>query len=185
MAHFETEFVVRLVGPEDAPILVPLIRALAEEEGATPPDPDDLEELLVALLTTGFSDFVVAERGPNEDEVVGCIQINYRLSTWAAAPYAYLEDFYLVPAARAQGIGTKLLDYACQRAEGRGCTSMQLDVREANKAAARLYARYGFKVSGSTIWKRSVEPACATEHQAEIEDLVRDLRDSAAQAPGA
>ena len=176
MPTFETAFVVRLIGPEDAPILVPLIRALAAEEGTTPPDPEDLEQILVAMLTTGFSDFVVAERGPNEDEVVGCIQINYRLSTWAAAPYAYFEDFYLVPAARGQGIGTKLLDYACQRAEGKGCTSMQLDVRTANKAAARLYARYGFKMSDSTIWKRTVEPTCEPEQQAEIAELVQHLR---------
>ena len=178
MAQFETAFVVRLVGPEDAPILVPLIQALAAEEGVTPPDPDDLEELLGALLTTGFSDFVVAERGQNEDEVVGCIQINYRLSTWAAAPYAYLEDFYLAPEARGQGIGTKLLDYACQRAEAKGCTSIQLDVREANKGAARLYARYGFKVTGSTIWKRTVQAACEPEHAEEIDDLVKHLRGS-------
>ena len=182
MPHFESQFVVRLVGPEDAPILVPLIRALAEEEGVTPPDPDDLEDILTALLTTGFSDFVVAERGPNEDEVVGCIQINYRLSTWAAAPYAYFEDFYLVPAARGVGIGTKLLDYACQRAEGRGCTSMQLDVRTANKGAIRLYARYGFKMSDSTIWKREVSSQCEPSHQAEVEDLVDHLRGGAPSA---
>ena len=176
MPNFETAFVVRLVEPEDAPILVPLIRALAEEEGAIPPDSESLEAVLVAMLTTGFSDFVVAERGPNEDEVVGCIQINYRLSTWAAAPYAYFEDFYLVPAARGQGIGTKLLDYACQRAEGKGCSAMHLDVRTANKAATRLYARYGFKMSDSTIWKRTVEPTCETEDHGEIVELVQHLR---------
>lgn len=181
MTTFETDFVVRLISsPEDAPILVPLIRALAEAEGAAPPDPQALEDVLVAMLSTGFSDFVVAERGPAEDEVVGCIQINYRLSTWAAAPYAYLEDFYLVPSARGQGIGTKLLDYACQRAEGRGCTSIQLDVRDGNKGAARLYARYGFKVTSSTIWKRELPMACDVHSEDEIQEIASELRTSGA-----
>lgn len=175
MAHFESIFSVRLCHPEDAPLLAPLISALATEEGVTPPEPEALEEIIRAMLTTGFSDFVIAERGPNEDEVVGCIQINYRLSTWAAAPYAYLEDFYLVPEARAQGIGTKLLDYACQRAEGKGCQNVQLDVREANKGAMRLYARYGFKVTNSMIWKRD-KPQCEHDYSAEINELVDHLR---------
>lgn len=179
MPHFETEFVVRLCHPEDAPILVPLIQALAHEEGVTPPDADDLTEVLTAMLTTGFSDFVVAERGPNEDEVVGCIQINYRLSTWSAAPYAYLEDFYLTPDARGQGIGTKLLDYACQRAEGKGCQNIQLDVRTANKGAVRLYARYGFKMTDSVIWKRE-RAECEHETHDDIDELVEHLRGSTA-----
>ncbi len=165
-----------MVHPEDAPLLVPLIRALAEEEGATPPDPEALEELLTALLTTGFSDFVLAQTEMDGGEIMGCIQINYRLSTWAAAPYAYIEDFYLVPQFRGRGVGTKLLDYACQRAEAKGCQFIQLDVREANKAAARLYARYGFKVTGSTIWKRTLESACAVEQPDDIDEVVAHLR---------
>ena len=176
MATFDVHFIVRLAEPVDAALIVPLIQALIEAEGQTAPTSADLEEVVTVMLTTGFSDFVLAEAGLNNGAVLGCIQINYRLSTWAAAPYAYLEDFYLKPEARGKGIGTKLLDYACQRAEGRGCTSVQLDVREGNKAAMRLYARYGFKVTSSTIWRRELQTGCDSEHQTEIEELVDHLR---------
>ena len=154
MAEFETAFVVRLVGPEDAPILVPLIQALAAEEGVTPPDRDDLEELLVALLTTGFSDFVVAERGPNEVEVVGCIQINYRLSTWAAAPYAYLEDFYLAPEARGQGIGTLLTRHGLAHARAAGYHFCETDWRSTNLLASRFWPHQGFQPIGYRLVRR-------------------------------
>ena len=176
MSDIIHHFMVRLCTPDDAPLLAPLIQALATEEGAEPPQRDDLEAIITTMLQTGFSDFVIAEEGTEGGPVLGCIQINYRLSTWATASYAYFEDFYLKPAARGRGIGTKLLDYACQRAEGRGCDSIQLDVREGNKAAAKLYARYGFKVTGSMIWKKQLQIACDTEHSEEIHDLVAHLR---------
>lgn len=176
MEPINYQFTVRLCQPEDAALLAPLIQALAAEEGAEPPESEALEELISALLTTGFSDFVLAESGLDGGAVLGCVQINYRLSTWATAPYAYVEDFYLKPESRGQGVGTKLLDYACQRAEGRGCASIQLDVRDGNKGAARLYARYGFKASSSVIWKKPLGVACDSHDHTEIAELVTHLR---------
>ena len=171
-----THFMIRLCQPDDARLLAPLIQALATEEGAEAPDLEALVAVITTMLQTGFSDFVIAEEGSEGGPVLGCIQINYRLSTWATASYAYVEDFYLKPAARGRGVGTKLLDYACQRAEGRGCEFIQLDVREGNKRAAKLYARYGFKVTGSMIWKKQFQAACDTDHTEDIHDLVAHLR---------
>jgi ribosomal protein S18 acetylase RimI-like enzyme len=47
-----------------------------------------------------------------------------------------------------------MLDYALQRAEGQRAAFMSLDVRAENRAAQRLYARFGFKESGSILLKR-------------------------------
>src|SRR3712207_8005172 len=67
------------------------------------------------------------------------LQIAYRLSTWHALPYAYIEDFYLARSVRGRGVGTKLLDYALQRAEGQGCNRIMLDVRNAkDRKSTRL-----------------------------------------------
>ena len=148
---FEELFRVQLCRPEDAPRIAPLIAALAAEEGAATADVEDIETVVSALLQSGVSDFLLALI---EGRPVGCLQIAYRLSTWEAAPYAYIEDFYLAPEARARGIGTKLLDYALQRADGRNMDHIALDVRSANRAARRLYARFGFAESGSVLLTR-------------------------------
>ncbi len=143
--------VIELCRPERAPQLAPLIHALATEEQADPAPIDEIANVVEALLRSGASDFLLATI---DDEPVGCLQIAYRLSTWQAQPYAYLEDFYLAPHVRGRGVGTKLLDYALQRAEGQRSDYIMLDVRADNSAAQRLYTRFGFSHSGSLIMKR-------------------------------
>ena len=76
--QFEEFFSIRLCHPEDAPLLAPLIVALAEEEGAEPADAESIENVVAALLQSGVSDFLLATM---KDQPVGCLQIAYRLST--------------------------------------------------------------------------------------------------------
>lgn len=172
--EFQELFTIRLCHPEDAPLLAPLVEALALEEGVEPADLDGIETVVSALLQSGVSDFLLATI---EGRPVGCLQISYRLSTWEAAPYAYLEDFYLAPEARARGIGTKMLDYALQRAEGQRAAYLALDVRADNRPAQRLYAKFGFSDSGSLLMKRPLplgeSYACDTEG---VADTVAALR---------
>lgn len=172
--QFEELFRIRLCHPEDASLLAPLIEALAVEEGAEPAELDSIETVVGALLESGVSDFLLAMI---EDRPVGCLQIAYRLSTWHAAPYAYIEDFYLAPDARTKGIGSKMLDYALQRAEGQRADQIMLDVRVANKAAQRLYARFGFSDSQNLILKRPLplgeSYACDTAGVAETVAALR------------
>lgn len=147
------QFRTKLCRPGQAARIAPLIRALALEEGGEAAEVDEIETIVDALLESGASDFVIAEV---EGEAVGCLQINYRLSTWHALPYAYIEDFYLAPSVRGRGVGTKLLDYALQRAEGQKADRIMLDVRSANSAAQRLYERLGFADTGSSLWSRGL-----------------------------
>lgn len=145
------EFLITLCHPEDAPRLAPLIHALAVEEGVDAAEIAEITNIVSALLQSGASDFLLATVG---DEPVGCLQIAYRLSTWHALPYAYLEDFYLARSVRGRGVGTKLLDYALQRAEGQRCDRIVLDVQTQNTGAQRLYARFGFTDTASVLWSR-------------------------------
>lgn len=156
------EYMIHLCRANDAPRIAPLIQALAIEEGAEPADVEDIANIVAALLQSGASDFLLVTI---DDQPVGCLQIAYRLSTWQALPYAYLEDFYLAPSVRSRGIGSKLLDYALQRAEGQRCDSLILDVQTANTAAQRLYQRLGFTTSGRILMQRPLplgESYCST-----------------------
>jgi ribosomal protein S18 acetylase RimI-like enzyme len=168
----KNECMIQLCHANDAPRIAPLIQALAIEEGAEPADIADITHIVAALLQSGASDFLLVTIA---DEPVGCLQIAYRLSTWQALPYAYLEDFYLAPSARRRGIGAKLLDYALQRAEGQKCDAAILDVRTTNTAAQRLYQRLGFTRSRRILMQRPLplgESYCdTTATLAAIEEL--------------
>jgi ribosomal protein S18 acetylase RimI-like enzyme len=146
----EELYMLRLCKPEeaetDAPILATLIQAMATDLGEYP-EKEPLTDLLYSLLTTGFSEFIIAEVN---EEPVGCIQMNYRLSTLQTAPYAHLSDFYIQPEVRQLGIGKSMLDYACQRIEARGCKYVEMDVPPEDTKAVKLYQSMGFR-SYSTL----------------------------------
>jgi ribosomal protein S18 acetylase RimI-like enzyme len=95
------------------------------------------------------------------DRAVGVLQINYRLSTWEVAPYAAIEDFYLVAEARGMGVGTRMLEYACARAEGRGSRFVQAAARPGDQAARRLYEAYGFTTTQQSLWRSDLPLGCA------------------------
>ncbi len=144
---------IRVCEVDDAPMLVPLIAALAREEGSEPCAPAAMESVVRGLIESEASVFLLALR---DHEPVGCLHIAWRPSTWQGTPYAYLEDVYVVPAVRGSGIGRQLLQTAFAHAERRGAAQIMLDVRQDNPAAQRLYMRLGFEDSGSIILKRAV-----------------------------
>lgn len=57
---------------------------------------------------------------------------------------AYVADLQVLPAARRQGLGRRLVAAAIAVARREGMALLTLDVAEANRAARRLYAAAGF-----------------------------------------
>ena len=152
-------FTIRLCEPVDTTRIVPLIQAQVAASGRYAPDPDKLAELVHALLSSQFSDFLLAEVA---GQALGILQINYRLSTWEVAPYAVIEDFYLAPQLRGQGIGTRMLDYACGRAEARGSMFVEAALHPEDRTARRLYQQFGFLDTPRSVWRRDLPFDCAT-----------------------
>jgi|HigsolmetaAR202D_1030399.scaffolds.fasta_scaffold00135_20 ribosomal protein S18 acetylase RimI-like enzyme len=152
-----TQWDIRLAQPEEAHLLVPLIQALAHEEGsASIPSPEKLVPLIQKIISEGIGVFFLAVR---DGQAFGCLQLNYRFSTWATTRYAYLEDFYVAPHARGAGIGTAMIRAACSYAAQQGCRYVDLDARLDNGDAARLYQRLGFQQSSSVLWRCPLENA--------------------------
>lgn len=124
---------------------------------------------------------------------VGVLQINYRLSTWDVATYAVIEDFYLVAEARGQGVGTRMLDYACARAEGRGGQFIQVAVRPGDVSARRLYEAFGFTITPQSLWRSDLPLGCevafdepaASDTETRTEALAINVQSTPARRAGA
>jgi GNAT superfamily N-acetyltransferase len=88
-------------------------------------------------------DYLLAS--PDEDSPpAGVAQLRFRFSVWKAAPDCWLEDLFVVDAARRGGCGAALLELALDRAKDRGCRRVELDTNEENAAALALYHGFGF-----------------------------------------
>jgi ribosomal-protein-alanine N-acetyltransferase len=78
-----------------------------------------------------------------------------------AAEEAEVANLAVVPEARGQGIGARLLDAALEEGQSRGAEEFFLEVRESNVAARRLYAGREFEEVGRRpgYYRRPIEDA--------------------------
>ena len=79
-----------------------------------------------------------------EDTYGGLALCFWGFSSFAARPAINIHDLVVGTALRGQGIGSALLAEVETRARSAGCSRITLEVRGANHAARRLYARNGF-----------------------------------------
>jgi GNAT superfamily N-acetyltransferase len=77
--------------------------------------------------------------------------------TWAlehGGKTGWLEELYVVPPRRNQGIGAKLLSYVLEEARALGCRAIDLEVEVEHARAEHLYARANFRPHTRARWVR-------------------------------
>jgi GNAT superfamily N-acetyltransferase len=79
---------------------------------------------------------LVAEQDGRIADIAHCI---VHRSTWAAAPYIYLNDLFVAPDARGSGAGRALIEAAYKRADHIGAERVYWLTHETNVTARRLY----------------------------------------------
>jgi len=100
------------------------------------PTDEEIRRTVDALLEDPNTEFLLA--------ATGVCQLRYRLSVWTATEDCWLEDLYVADEARGTGVGRALIEAAFERARGRGCKRIQLDVAEDNRRAIDVYRAAGF-----------------------------------------
>ena len=136
-----TDCEIRTTTEADVPVILSLIRELAEYERA----PD-----AVVATETGLREVLF---GPNRSaevllalangEPVGFAVYFYNFSTWLGRPGLYLEDLFVRPAVRGKGYGRALLERLAQIAQERGCGRMEWAVLDWNDPAIQFYRKLG------------------------------------------
>lgn len=134
---------VRIVpaAESDTPAILEMIRGLAEYE--------KLSHLVTAtesrLRQTLFGAQPAAEvlLACDGDECAGFALFYQNFSTFLAEPGIYLEDLYVKPHARRQGLGLALLIRIAQIAGERGCGRVEWEVLDWNRPSINFYKALG------------------------------------------
>ncbi len=154
----EPRLSIRPAVPGDEPLVLRFIRELADYERladqvvATPQDlqralfgPRPYAEVLFACL---------------DGEPVGFALFFHNFSTFLGKPGIYLEDLFVLPAARGHGVGRALLAYLARLTLERGGARLDWSVLDWNEPAIGFYRTLGavplddwtvFRLSGPAL----------------------------------
>lgn len=128
---------------DDVPLILELIRELAQYER----EPSAAIATAEDLLRDGFGDkplyFVTLAHWDGVPAGFSFWFLNY--STWLGKPGLYLEDLFVRPPFRKQGIGKALLVELARIAVEKGCGRFQWQVLDWNTPAIDFYERLGAK----------------------------------------
>ena len=142
-SRFLMTTLIRPATPADTALILELIRELADYEKALHECHATIESLNTSLFgDRPHAECLVAEL---DGKVVGFALFFHNYSTWLARPGLYLEDLYVRPSARSQGVGKALLVRLAQLAVQRNCGRFEWSVLDWNAPAIAFYESLGAK----------------------------------------
>lgn len=134
-------FNIRPATPKDIPVILDLIRQLAVYE--------KLEHMITGTDTMMHEalfgarpscECVVAE---DDEKPIGFALYFTTFSTFLCKPGLYLEDLFVIPAARGKGYGKALLKHLAGLAKARDCGRFEWRVLDWNEPSIRFYKSLG------------------------------------------
>jgi len=141
MAIYMTNFEIRTTTEADVPIILSLIRELADYERA--PDAVVATEAGLREVLFGANRSAEVLLALENGKPVGFAVYFYNFSTWLGRPGLYLEDLFVRPNVRGRGYGRALLERLAQIAQERGCGRMEWAVLDWNDPAIQFYRKLG------------------------------------------
>ena len=140
----------------DVPLIAELIRGLAKYERLE--DEVTMTEAKLDRALFGeraYAETLIAEDGGG---AVGFALFFHNFSTFLAQPGIYLEDLFVLPEHRGEGVGKALLEKLAQLAVERECGRLEWAVLDWNKSAIGFYERLGAKPNSEwTVYRLTGE----------------------------
>jgi GNAT superfamily N-acetyltransferase len=137
--HSGVVLTVRRAAVGDAAVVAVLLDEFNREFASPTPGPDILASRLVRLLAGPDVQALVAGDPP-----VGFALLTFRPNVWYDGPVGLLDELYVVPPLRTQGIGSALLHAAEAATRHRGGELLEIHVDGQDIDARRFYERHGY-----------------------------------------
>ena len=164
MTEIQTDFEIRQADLEDLPVILELIKALAEYEHLSG-EVVATEELLEVTLF-GLNSPAEVQIAFDKKQTLGFALYFRTFSTFLGRPGIYLEDLYVRESARGKGVGKALLRRAAQRTREIGGGRLEWSVLDWNEPSIKFYQKIGasplnewtmFRVTGEKLKKLAEE----------------------------
>jgi len=155
---------IRAANVQDVPIIFKLIQGLAAYEKLSHEVTGN--EMLLQEHLFGSRPFVKVILAEIDEQVVGFALFFYNYSTFLTKPGMYLEDLFVLPEYRRQGIGKALISYLAKLAVEEDCGRLEWSVLEWNVSAIAFYKKIGAtvlpdwricRVTGANLQKLSLD----------------------------
>ena len=156
------EFDLRPAAPGDVPLILALIRELAEFERLAHEVVADETLLEQHLFGTRPAAEVLVAVHRETHAPAGFALFFQNFSTFLARPGIYLEDLYVRPEFRQRGLGRALLERLGALAVERGCGRFEWAVLDWNEDAIGFYQKLGARVLDDWRICRVTGPALDT-----------------------
>ncbi len=143
---------VRPIRPDDVPVVVGLVRELADYEKA-PHEARMTEEQLHAALF-GDAPALFGHVAVADGQVVGMALWFLNFSTWRGTHGVYLEDLYVQPQHRGSGLGRELLRTLAGLCVKHGYSRLEWSVLDWNAPSIEFYEAAGaVPMDGWTVFR--------------------------------
>lgn len=130
---------VRTAGSADARDAARLLHDFNTEFEDFTPGVETLAKRLAALLDAGEVAILLGGEEPH-----GIAVLRFRPALWTEKLDAYLEELYVAPDRRGEGMGQALMESALDLARSRGAGDIHLGTSVDDTAARALYEKLGF-----------------------------------------
>jgi ribosomal protein S18 acetylase RimI-like enzyme len=138
------ELILREIGANEFARVWPMFHAVIAAGDTYSYPPDLGMEQACEWWTTAPSRCFIAER---DGDVLGCYML--RPNQPGLGDHVANAGYMVSPAARGQGIASKMCEHSLQQARAAGFTAMQFNfVVSTNTSAVRLWQRHGFQIVG-------------------------------------
>jgi GNAT superfamily N-acetyltransferase len=132
----------RLATSDDAEKVARLLHEFNREFDTPSPGVEVLARRLRRLLA-GDETIAILAGAP----AVGVALVTFRPNVWYAGRVALLDELYVVPSLRGQGIGAAIIDHLLTLARDEGVELVEINVDEGDVDAQRFYLRHGFSAT--------------------------------------
>jgi GNAT superfamily N-acetyltransferase len=133
--------IVRRARPDEAGLVLSLIRELADYEKLLHEVQATEADIEAALF--GSEPVLFCEIAEWDGEPAGFATWFLNFSTFSGRPGLYLEDLFVRPARRANGVGKALLSHLAKQCVAKGWSRLQWAVLDCNTPAVEFYKSLG------------------------------------------